>query len=110
MGITSEAAGAWFVAGQVQPVSMVHVGLQPSPAMLFPSSHCSCGNLSPSPHTAVQVPPWHLGSTVHVALQPSFGVVFPSSHCSVPAMIPSPHFLATHRIPGEVHCHPASSW
>src|ERR1019366_3347272 len=25
-------------------------------------------------------------------------------------MIPSPHFLATHRIPGEVHCHPASSW
>lgn len=38
---------------QAQPSSMVHVALQPSPALVPPSSHASMSrNVSPSPHRA----------------------------------------------------------
>ena len=67
----SVVAGGSVTFVQFQPVSIVHVELQPSPEVLLPSSHCSPGKTSPSPHTAVQVPPEHFGSMVHVGEQPS---------------------------------------
>ncbi len=69
--MTSCAAGGSLTAGQFQPVSTVQVDEQPSPAIVLPSSQPSCGNLRPSPQTAVQVPPAHLGSMVQVGEQPS---------------------------------------
>jgi hypothetical protein len=54
--------GGWSVATQENPLSIVHVELHPSPDVVLPSSHASVGNLSPSPQTAVHVPPEHEGS------------------------------------------------
>ena len=45
----------------VQPGSTVHDDEQPSPEIALPSSQLSWGNFSPSPQTAVQVPPGALG-------------------------------------------------
>src|SRR6185437_7714970 len=82
--------------------------------MLLPSSHSSDGNLSPSPHTAVQVPPAHWGSMVQVGEQPSYGIRLPSSHCSKPSLTPSPHTVWWHMETGGVpmftQAHPGSSW
>src|SRR5580693_8079799 len=94
--MVSVAGGAAVVLVQVYPVpvSSVQVELQPSPETVLPSSHCSCGNLRPSPQTAVQVPPLQDGSTVHVGEHPSNGIRLPSSHCSEPSLIPSPQTVA----------------
>src|SRR5690348_15996510 len=94
MGITSVAAGGWLTAVHENPVSMPQVGLQPSPPRVLPSSHASCGNLSPSPQNAVQVPPAQCGSMVQVGEQRSYGMRFPSSHCSKPSLMPSPQVVA----------------
>src|ERR1700722_7222982 len=90
--MVSVAGGAAVVLEHVYPVpvSSVQVELQPSPETVLPSSHCSCGNLRPSPQTAVQVPPLQDGSTVHVGEHPSNGIRLPSSHCSEPSLTPSP--------------------
>src|SRR5512140_3035249 len=90
---------------------MVQFGLHPSPAMVLPSSHSSCGNFSPSPHTAVHVPPWQCGSTVHVGEQPSYGIRLPSSHGSQPSLMPSPHVVAwqTDFVPTFTQANPGSS-
>src|SRR5262245_17172476 len=56
---------------------------QPSPDLLLPSSHTSCGSIVLFPHA----------SYMHVVEQPSSAAVLPSSHCS-PAnasRAPSPH-------------------
>src|SRR5258706_379218 len=93
MGMTSDAAGAWLTDGQLQPVSIVQVELQPSPDSVLPSSHCSCGNFRPSPHTAG-----------HVAPQPSPGTLLPSSHVSLPCTRRSPHTsVEEHGAPGTWH-------
>ena len=63
--------GAAVVTVHVKPVSSAQALLQPSPETVLPSSHASCGNLRPSPHTAVHVPPEHCVSLVHVGEQPS---------------------------------------
>jgi len=63
--------GGWLVAVQLKPGSSLHCDEHPSPSWRLPSSHSSFGNLRPSPHTAVQVPPVHLGSMVQVGEQPS---------------------------------------
>src|SRR5580698_9318294 len=91
MLMTRLAGGAWFTELQVQPGSTMHVELHPSPFVVLPSSHPSWGNLSPSPQTAVHVPPAHLGSIVHVGEQPSYGTRLQSSHCSEPSFTQSPH-------------------
>src|SRR5262245_17961783 len=71
-------------------------GKQPSPGVVFPSSHCSTGSATtPSPQVEVQTD----GSPVHwkplctrqMAEQPSPLVVFPSSQPSPASMTPSPH-------------------
>src|ERR1017187_2603033 len=104
MGMESVAAGGSVTLLHVQPVSMVHVELQPSPDTVLPSSHASCGNFSPSPHTAVHVPPLHLGSMVHVGEQPSYGMRLPSSHSSKPSFTPSPHTVRWQTDCGAVGC------
>src|SRR5260221_350420 len=104
MGMMSDAAGAWLTDGQLQPVSIVQVELQPSPDSVLPSSHCSCGNFRPSPHTAVHVPPLQRGSTPHQGEQPSYGLRLPSSHCSKPCTRRSPHTsVEEHGAPGTWH-------
>src|SRR5580693_8507756 len=120
--MTSVEAGGSVVFVQLHPVSIVQVELQPSPEAVFPSSHCSPGNTSPSPHTAVHVPPEQCGSIVHVGEHPSYGMVFPSSHSSSPSLVPSPQVVwwqadagggdgfAMHAQPGsilQVELHPA---
>src|SRR5580700_4722019 len=112
MGIARVVAGGSVTFVQLHPDSIVQVELQPSPEVVLPSSHCSPGNTSPSPHTAVHVPPVQCGSMVHVGEQPSYGMVLPSSHSSEPSLMPSPHVvlwqtdagggdaLATHAQPG----------
>ena len=82
-----------MTALQVKPASIVHVALHPSPEVVLPSSQASAGNFSPSPQTAVQVPPAHAGSFVQVGEQPSYGRRLPSSHCSEPSLTPSPQVV-----------------
>ena len=69
----------------------IHIASQPSPGVVFPSSHNVeeglAGMILPSPHTSVQTlgllifPRVHVQSisSLHVASHPSPGVVFPSS-------------------------------
>src|SRR5688572_16042637 len=72
---------------QVPPAasSISHTALQPSPARLLPSSHCSPFATSPSPQRAP------LDSLEHEDEQPSPLARLPSSHCSEPSFTPSPH-------------------
>src|SRR5262249_48243125 len=71
--------------------------VQPSPAMAFPSSHCSSPRRMPSPHClALQAMPGieqsQPGSTVlQSAEQPSLFAVLPSSQSSCPPSLRSPH-------------------
>src|ERR1700733_3513547 len=102
IGIVNVVGGASLVAVHVQPGSIVHVDEQPSPFVVLPSSHCSLGNLRPSPHTAVHVPPAHFGSIVHVGEQPSYGIKLPSSHCSSPSTMPLPQWVCEQTLPGHV--------
>jgi len=90
----------------VKPVSTWHVGLQPSPAMVLLSSHCSkeCQTMRrPSPHRGKQLsrPPTpepseleevhsQPSSTLQRELQPSAPSVLLSSHCSAVLRIPLP--------------------
>ena len=109
------AAGAAVTSVHVQPVpvSSVHVALHPSPEIVLPSSHCSCGNLRPSPQTAVHVPPLHVVSSVHDGEQPSYGIRLPSSHCSKPSFMPSPQTVGWQTDSGgdpvDTHAKPGSS-
>src|SRR6478736_375677 len=93
IGISRVPAGAWSTTVQVKPASTVHVSEQPSPLVVLPSSHASCGNFRPSPHTAEHVPPEHCGSSVQVGEQPSYGIRLPSSHCSKPSLTESPQVV-----------------
>src|SRR4051812_25062313 len=68
----------------VYPVSTAQIALQPSDAVVLPSSQCSLPSMMPLPH----VPP----SVWHVASQPSPLIVLPSSHVSVlTSTTPLPH-------------------
>jgi hypothetical protein len=71
-------------------LSSVHSGLQPSPATVLPSSHCSAPATLPSPHLAARqiVPGGHSQphSSVQPDEQPSPSVVLPSSHVSRPSI------------------------
>src|SRR5678815_311505 len=91
IGMTSVGGSPWVSALQLKPVSSLQPDEQPSPFWRLPSSHSSCGNLRPSPHTAVQVPRSHTGSTAQLGEQPSYGTRLWSSHCSLPSGMPSPH-------------------
>src|SRR5687768_11832302 len=90
IGITSVGGRPCVFELQLKPCSSMHCDEQPSRLWTLPSSHCSCGNLRPSPHTAVQVPWLQTGSTVQVGEQPSYGMRLLSSHCSRPSGAPSP--------------------
>src|ERR1019366_9374351 len=113
--MVSDVGGAAVTLVHVHPVpvSTVQVALQPSPGVVFPSSQPSCGNFSPSPHTAVHVPPLHLGSIAQVGEQPSYGIRFPSSHCSEPSLMPSPHWVTWQTdfggVPVETHANAGST-
>src|SRR5262245_58244133 len=75
-------------------LSRAHVGLQPSPAVVLPSSHCSVPATFPSPHwVAWQAPCAHVQphSISQPDEQPSPPEVLPSSHCSLPVIFLSPH-------------------
>src|SRR5690242_4688909 len=61
--------------------SRLHRDEQPSPETVLPSSHCSPGSRTPSPHR---------GSCWQVDEHPSPEIVFPSSHCSPGSTSPSP--------------------
>src|SRR4051812_1442084 len=78
--------------GHSQPGSIVQVALQPSPALLLPSSQpVSPGTIMPSPHAVLHGPPaaGQVGTAWQVAVQPSVRLVFlRSSHCSVPSWVP----------------------
>jgi hypothetical protein len=108
--------------GHVKPGSRVHVALQPSDDIVFPSSHCSPASTVPLPQTGGVVV-WTQGwpavvqdqpcSTAHEAEHPSPEVVFPSSHASLPSIFPSPHtctIVETHGCPAVGHMYPGSIW
>src|SRR5215468_5348550 len=101
IGMSSVGGSAWTSELQVKPVSSLQSWEHPSPSWTLPSSHSSCGNLRPSPHTAVHSPLSHLGSIMQVAEQPSNGIRLPSSHCSLPSFTLSPHTVARHTLPGH---------
>src|SRR5450432_313514 len=111
MGMTSWSGGLSVTTLQSNPVSSVHVELQPSPDVKLPSSHASCGNLSPSPHTGVHCPPAHFGSMVQVGEQPSYGIRLWSSHCSKPSNVESPQTVPWQTVVPlvVVHANPGSS-
>ena len=69
--------------------SVWQVALQPSPAVLLPSSQVSPVSTLLLPHTAAGS-----DSVWQVALQPSPAALLPSSHCSAPSFLPSPHTAA----------------
>ncbi len=80
---------------QVQPLSTVHVALQPSAPVVSPSSHVSPPLRKPSPqigaHTfGVAVLQLQPVSVAHRPSQPSPPLVSPSSHCSGAMRRPSP--------------------
>src|SRR2546422_962689 len=108
IGRSIDGGRSVVVTLQSKPGSSAQVALQPSPELVLPSSHASPGNFTPSPQTAVHVPPVHFGSTSHCGEQPSFGVMLPSSQSSSPATTPSPHPAATHAAPTTGHFHPGS--
>src|SRR3982751_4422300 len=108
MGMEIEAGGAAMVTAQSKPFSNLQDALQPSPSRTLPSSHSSSGNFTPSPQSAVHLPPAQVGSTSQVGEQPSYGCVLPSSHCSLPSFTPSPHVVATQAAPGAGHLKPVS--
>jgi len=66
----------------VQFGSIVQVEEQPSPSVVFPSSHPSAPRRRPSPQIAVQTlgepEQVHPGSTLQLRLQPSPATAFPS--------------------------------
>src|SRR5947208_5567424 len=109
IGRSIEGGRSLVVTLQSKPASSAHAALHPSPARVLPSSDASPGNFTPSPHTAVHVPPLHFGSTSHCGEHPSYGRTLASSHCSVPSFLPSPQTVATHGLPGSTHLKPGSS-
>ena len=70
----------------------MQVDEQPSPLLVFPSSHASL-TTNPSPHFEVHRPVAapQFGSAWQVGEQPSLGRVLPSSQPSEPSTLPSPH-------------------
>jgi hypothetical protein len=74
-----------FACGHLQPVSTVHVGLQPSPAARFPSSQPSPFSHTPLPHFVVAM----------TKLLQSAAQLFLSggSHTSLPSTLPSPQLM-----------------
>src|SRR5690349_21048520 len=98
----------------VDPQMRVQSPSQPSPGVVFPSSHCSPALTVPLPH-ALSIwhvaeqpsPDWTLPSShvsnptrtklspqeasTHAFKQASLLERFPSSHSSIPAATPSPH-------------------
>ena len=81
-----------------QPISILQVAEQPSPAVALPSSHSSGSTTTPSPQRAMR---WqgipggvheYPGSTVRQsAAQPSPPATLPSSQASSWLRMPSPH-------------------
>jgi hypothetical protein len=88
------------ISTQANPGSIWQVLEHPSPLKRFPSSHCSPGWTTSSPHTAAQTPFVQLGSRVQSGAQPSPTIALPSSHSSSPCTMPSPHTVAAHGAPG----------
>jgi hypothetical protein len=82
-------------AGQLEHVSIAtqmplpqyssnwHTDEQPSPLLMFPSSHSSPTSMTPLPHTLVT-------SFLHSDEHPSPSRLFPSSHSSPTSMTPLP--------------------
>src|SRR5450755_2276397 len=96
----------WPAVGQVKFGSNWHVPLQPSPFVVFLSSHCSPRSMftTPSPqnsfcvHSMPGVTHENPGSILH-AVQPSLLTLLPSSHASPASSTALPHTLfgaATH--------------
>jgi hypothetical protein len=87
---------------QVQPTSMDHEELQPSPFIKLPSSHASVPTLKPSPQIGVHIDAGLLPVEVHIKFcstfqvesHPSPLIEFPSSHSSGAFMYPSPQIGA----------------
>src|SRR2546426_663205 len=75
------SAGEEVAPLQSRPPSSVHAEEQPSPFMVFPSSHSSPGSRTPLPHRC---------STRQSCEHPSPFIVFPSSHSSSGSCTPSP--------------------
>src|SRR5262249_26525604 len=105
---------------QYHPDSTWHVDEQPSPFVVFPSSHCSGGSRMPSPHFERHVPELQSGSSVHCAEHPSPSIRLPSSQGSLPSLMPLPHVVFMHiegggapesglRGAGGVQNHPGSN-
>src|SRR5215831_20233976 len=93
-GTIRSPPSASLTSRQSQLGSSVHVAEHPSPETVLPSSHCSLGSFSPSPHGDVQpFVPTHTGSARQSEPQPSPPVVLPSSHASPPSFTPSPHLV-----------------
>src|SRR5688572_15438466 len=104
--------------GQDQPASTWRQSaLQPSPAILLPSSQASSPMTFRSPQTMVEVQgiPGTLhskkGSDLQAPEQPSPGLTLPSSHCSTPFSLPSlQNSSFTQALPGCGQVQPGSSW
>ena len=76
--------------------SILQILLQPSPSILFPSSHCSELVTIPSCHIddhslGLLLEHLYPDSVFQVESHPSLLSVFPSSHNSSESIIPSPH-------------------
>src|SRR5256885_10460981 len=86
----------------LKPFSSLHSDEQPSPSLLFPSSHSS-SRTRPSPHFEVHGPPLQLGSAWQSFEQPSKGVSLPSSQTSAPSGLPSPHVVREQTLGAPSH-------
>ena len=79
--------------GSTAATSRMQDDPQPSPGMVFPSSHCSGARAMPSPQ--MLSPATMVSSIMHRELQPSPESVLPSSHCSSVERILSPQTMGT---------------
>src|SRR5262245_44673578 len=89
LSIPSEQFG--LAGGPSTIGSIVQVALHPSPAVVFPSSHCSPGWSCPFPQTGADEP------VVQHEEHPSPSRKFPSSHCSPGCIVPSPQYVSRRR-------------
>ena len=80
-----------FSQGHISPMggsSVVQLAEQPSPSVLFPSSHCSLPFMMVSPQAG----------NVHALVHPSSFTLLPSSHSSLPFTMLSPQAGNVHRL------------
>src|SRR5688572_26429872 len=101
------ARPGWFgePAKRVVVPLRLHVGLQPSPFAILPSSQTSSAWTTLSPHDLPTSSSWHVG------LHPSPAFLLPSSHSSslTRSSLPSPHVAAASIVQVALQPSPAAA-